>query len=165
MKTLFTTIKDTLTEQVSELEYIDWDYGQFDGASDTLPSVPAVLLDIKNTDFSQAGRDLDMGDILIVLRCGFQLNSQGDSSSQTTASLDFFPVLEKIGQAIDGLKSDETGPLERKSLRRDPLQQERLKRGVVPGIKVFEYLFSINYYEKSSMTDYTTIPKPPLDLK
>ncbi len=158
MDTLFTTIRDRLTDQVPTLKYFDWDYGQFDGDTGTPPTVPAVLMDIETVDFSHGGRGMDYGQIIVVLRCGFRIRGRSDSNapaSQAINALNFLVTLKSIGKAVDGLKSPETGSLKRESLQ----------RVVVPELNVYEYRFSGTYYENDNLIEYNNIEKPPADIK
>lgn len=158
MENLFTSIRDKLKADVPEMKYFDWDYGQFDGDGGTPPNVPAVLMDIENMAFSHGGRGMDYADINIVLSCGFRIRGRSDSNApeiQSQNALDFLATLKKIGEAVDGLRSFETGPL----------QREGLDRVQVPGLNVYEYRFSATYYEANNLTDYATTAKPPLSIE
>lgn len=158
MKKLFTTIRDRVGAQVPEVKYFDWDYGQFDGESGSPVTVPAVLMDIENIDMSHAGRGLDIGNLIVVLRCGFRIKGRSDSNApvaQSENALAFLDTLTKIGTAVDGYSTENTGSLQMMGMVRVP----------APGINVYEYRFMANYYRKGNLVEYGTVSKPPADIK
>jgi len=158
MDKLFTAIKDRLLTEVPEVKLFDWDNGEYDGNSGTIPLTPGVLMDIESIEYGHAGKGFDPSEIRIKLKCGFRIKGRSDNNApadQQLRALEFISVLHRIGVAIDGLASENTSSLQRESLIR--IQSE--------GINVYEYTFSTAYYETGNIKQVTTVPKPPLSIR
>lgn len=141
MKTILTAIKAKLNE-VSELKYIDEDWGQLNYYGTDIPvQWPCALVQLSGGQFSNTGRDRrttpqnrQEGVLTFEITVGkVKLTNSSNRApiNQQNSAFDIWELVEKVHQALHGWKPTEnTGSLIRSSVssmkREDGVQEKTI---------------------------------------
>jgi hypothetical protein len=123
MKELIRAIQDKLKDDISELKYIDYDWGQMDYYERPPVKFPCALIDVQNATYSNEGRLVQQCEATVVVRL-FSLrlsnSSNGAPDGQKEKTQDFWQLVEDVNCALHGQIFLPTGfsSLTRKEMRR-----------------------------------------------
>lgn len=138
MKAFLETVQAKLAE-ISELKYIDEDWGQLDSYSPNPPAkFPCALIDITSMVYSNLGKDMSANPInrqitegtitFIIANVKLSNTSQRAPQNQKNNAWGIWDIMEKIHQKVQGWKpTGDSGALIRtshKRIRRDDGIQE-----------------------------------------
>jgi hypothetical protein len=150
MKELIDDIKTRL-QGVTELKYIDEDWGQLDYYSAAPPvKFPCALIDIDNVRWSDEGNQTQIGIANVVVRLANMRLSNSNvkaPAGQKAKSLSFFDTVMHIHQKLhtwSGAKNN--GPLTRIGYR-------KVKRD--DGIREIEMIFAVEITDDSARKVYS----------
>lgn len=131
-------IKETLNaiemalKPISDIKYINEDWGQIDYYTQPPVLFPCVLLDCEAVDYTTMGGNLQKGDGIITIRIADFRNLQQANVRATTTEprYEFFELIDKIHTVLQGLSSVAFTPLDRRGLNRarrdDAIREFRL---------------------------------------
>ncbi|MDR0509628.1 MAG: hypothetical protein LBH06_00870 [Rikenellaceae bacterium] len=154
----FADIQDRLAA-LSELKYVDEDWGQLDGEGRS-PAVkfPCVLIDCSNITASQAGEHVMLDTISVVVRVADLRLSNSSAQAphgQKEKHYRLFEIIAKVISALHGWSGD---PQAYGRLRRISMQRER--RG--DGVRLYELTFQCTMVNNTAKTRRHTINMTPL---
>ncbi|MCM1302246.1 MAG: hypothetical protein NC250_01270 [Alistipes senegalensis] len=115
---LLLSVRTRLGESVSELEYIDKDWGQL---SCEVPSVkwPCALLDVENVDYTQEGGGRQLADTQIVITVAdLRLASASSPDPNDESAYGMLELLEKIHRSLHLFTAGGYAPLFRTNLKK-----------------------------------------------
>jgi hypothetical protein len=122
MKFLFKSIQDRLKSEVPELRWIDMDKGQLDYFERPPVSFPCALISVQLPRTVDLGAKKQKCDALIVIRLGFDFSGNTSHVTPETAlekSLEYFDLVEKVYEALQGYQESTYNNLSRQSLREE----------------------------------------------
>ena len=119
IKTILLAVQQRLTEQVSELAYIDKNWGQFDY---DVPPVkwPCVLLDIDEVPFTQLGGGGQIADGVTVeiLAANLRLVSSSAAAPNKADAYLLIELLDKIHSVLQRFTDGTFGPMFRTQIKK-----------------------------------------------
>jgi hypothetical protein len=105
MKQIIQDIQDRLTQKVLALKYVDQDWGQMDFFSNPPVKYPCALIDIQSANYTQSGKFIQQGTVMIVIRL-FDLklsnSSQKAPESQKENAKKIWQLIEDVNKALHG---------------------------------------------------------------
>ena len=163
MKELIDVVKDQVAT-VTDLKYVDEDWGQLDYYSPNYPvKWPCALVDINSIVWNNLGEHKQDGIAQVSIHVAtIKLSNTNVKAptGQKTKSNDIFTLLTKIQKKLHGwAPSDQLsiGPLTRLTTR-------KIKRD--DGVREFEVIYVCQVVDIDAKITYTPMnPKPAIDLK
>lgn len=131
-------IKETLNaiemalKPISDIKYINEDWGQIDYYTQPPVLWPCVLLDCEVVDYATMSGNLQSGEGIITIRIADYRNLQQANARATNIEprYEFFDLVDKIHKQLQGLSSVTFTPLDRRGLNRsrrdDAIREFRL---------------------------------------
>jgi hypothetical protein len=117
LKDIYLRIKKTAEKEMPYLQYIDLQKKQFEKATENYPiPIPALLVEFKGADFSNIGKQGQIGDSSVNIY--FYKNLVTDTFNDAeleSETLELLDVKDKLFQVFQGLKIASTSRLIRKS--------------------------------------------------
>lgn len=110
MQHIITQIQERLADKVPALKYIAQDWGQLDLYADFPPvKYPCALIDIENGVFTNAGHNVQEGQLSIVITISDLSNriSRTANKEMKERALFIFRIMEDIHRALQGWSGDE----------------------------------------------------------
>lgn len=158
MDILLTDIQERLNSKVTNLKYIDEDWGQLDDYSPNFPvQWPCCLVDCFAANYENEGKKVQLGLVTIRLLIGdvkLTNSSQKAPAGQKTQSKSFYLLMKDIYKALHGY----TGHDHYSSLIR--IREGRIKRN--DGVRVHEMLFTVEIKDITAMPVLSTLAAPAI---
>jgi len=158
MDILLGDIQERLSIEVSQLKYIDEDWGQLDDYSPNFPvQWPCCLVDCFTANYENAGKNTQLGLATVrVLIADVKLtnSSKQAPSGQKTQSKSFYLLMKDIYKALQGWAGhDHYSKLIR-------IREGRIKRN--DGVRAHEMLFTVEIKDTSAMPVLTILTAPDI---
>lgn len=160
MDIILTDIQERLKATVTELKYIDEDWGQLDDYSPNFPvKWPCTLIDCFAANYENIARKGQMGLASIRLQIAdikLSNSSANAPDAQKTKSKSFYLLMNKIYKALHGWSGHDTYS----SLIRT--REGRIRRN--DGVRVHEMIFTIEIKDMSAVTELPKVPRPTVQF-
>lgn len=104
-KELFNSLCDRLKNQVPELRYIDFDFGQLDAADRPPVALPCCLIRISYPSNTPEACGVQITDVQISIRVAFETTGQTNAAAPEGVrkkALQLFDTLDKMHAALSG---------------------------------------------------------------
>jgi len=157
MDILYAALEKRLNEEVPELRWLDWDFGQLSTPKPPV-SWPCCLIDIPSAQYSNEGKLIQLGNTVITLRFGFKVYERATGLTNQpykTQALEHLSILKKVQKALQGWDAEHFSALNRTSYAR------------VKVIKHREYLitYESTIYDDSGRKTLKKVARPTLEIE